>query len=47
MGVLSQVGERAEGCVLLGFPSACALASPQPLSFDLHLDLEAAGVGKT
>jgi len=47
MGVLSQVSERAEGCVLLGFPSVSALASPKLLSFDLHLDLEAAGVGKT
>src|SRR3970040_901150 len=46
MGVLSQVGERAGGCVLLGFPSASALASPQCLSFVLYLDLEAAGVGR-
>ena len=47
MGVLSQVSQRAEGCVLLGFPSACPLASPKCLSFDLYLDLEAAGVGQT
>src|SRR3989304_3406715 len=47
MGVLSQVGERAGGCVLLGFPSASALASPKCLCFDLGLDLEAAGGGQT
>ena len=47
MGVLSQVSERAPGCVLLGFPSASPFASPKLLSFDLYLDLEAAGVGQT
>ena len=47
MGVFSQVGERAESCLLLGFPSASALASPKLLSFYLYLDLEAASVGKT
>src|SRR3972149_1369916 len=45
MGVLSQVGERAGGCVLLGFPSAFALASPKWLSVYLYLHPAAAGGG--
>lgn len=47
MGVCSQVSQGASGCVLLGLPSARPLAFPKRLSFDLYLDLEAAGVGKT